>query len=89
MVMEFPAFSVYVLSLGATKSQFAHAPSTSPITIQAPLNPVENMAPGSPIKSHPLISAAPALSAVTAGPKERPRACNPSDLTSVCRRNNR
>ncbi len=72
MVIELPATSVYDLKRGATKIQFAHAPSTRPMTIHEPLRPVANMAPGSPIKSQPLMSDAPALSAVTAGPSVRP-----------------
>ena len=67
IVMESSNFSVKILMGLAIYCQLKKAPMVNTIAIQLPLIPVKNINPGSPSKSQPLISEAPADSAATTG----------------------
>src|SRR5690606_29835006 len=65
-------FSVYMRSRAATNRQFKYAPMISPMAIHDSERPARYTAPGSPMSSQPLMSEAPAASAVTKLPSLRP-----------------
>ena len=72
-VIALPAFSLYRLRRLDTISQLIYVPAASPIAVHAASAiPHQYATPGSPMRSHPDISDASALIAVTQGPRLRP-----------------
>ena len=72
-VMAFPAFSLYLRSLLETISQLIYVPTARPIAVHAASAiPHQYATPGRPMSSHPDISDASALIAVTQGPRLLP-----------------